>query len=52
VTGTMAGAFLMGLISNGSNLLGVSPFWQQVLIGGVIILAVAVDEFRKRRRVS
>lgn len=52
VTGTMAGAFLMGLISNGSNLLGVSPFWQQVLIGGVIILAVAVDEFRKRRRAS
>jgi ribose transport system permease protein len=50
VTGTMAGAFLMGLISNGSNLLGVSPFWQQVLIGSVIVLAVAVDELRKRRR--
>lgn len=50
VTGTVAGAFLMGLISNGSNLLGVSPFWQQVLIGVVIVLAVAGDEFRKRRR--
>ncbi len=50
VTGTVAGAVLMGLISNGSNLLGVSPFWQQVLIGSVIVLAVAVDEFRKRRR--
>ena len=50
VTGTVAGAFLMGLISNGSNLLGVSPFWQQVLIGAVIVLAVAVDELRKRRR--
>ena len=50
VTGTIAGAFLMGLISNGSNLLGVSPFWQQVLIGSVIVLAVAVDELRKRRR--
>lgn len=50
VTGTVAGAFLMGLISNGSNLLGVSPFWQQVLIGCVIVLAVAVDELRKRRR--
>jgi len=52
VTGTIAGAFLMGLISNGSNLLGVSPFWQQVLIGSVIVLAVAVDEFRKRRRAT
>ncbi len=50
VTGTIAGAFLMGLISNGSNLLGVSPFWQQVLIGAVIVLAVAGDELRKRRR--
>ncbi len=52
VTGTIAGAFLMGLISNGSNLLGVSPFWQQVLIGAVIVLAVAVDEVRKRRRAT
>jgi ribose transport system permease protein len=50
VAGTVAGAFLMGLISNGSNLLGVSPFWQQVLIGAVIVVAVAVDELRKRRR--
>ena len=50
VAGTIAGAFLMGLISNGSNLLGVSPFWQQVVIGSVIVLAVAVDELRKRRR--
>lgn len=50
VTGTVAGALLMGLISNGSNLLGVSPFWQQVVIGSVIVLAVAVDELRKRRR--
>jgi ribose transport system permease protein len=49
ISGAVAGAFLMGLISNGSNLLGVSPFWQQVLIGGVIVLAVAVDELRKRR---
>jgi ribose transport system permease protein len=49
ISGAVAGAFLMGLISNGSNLLGVSPFWQQVLIGGVIVLAVAVDQIRKRR---
>src|SRR2546426_9569305 len=50
VIGTMTGAFFVGLISNGSNLLGVSPFWQQVLIGAVIVAAVAFDEFRKRRR--
>ena len=49
VTGTLAGAFLMGLISNGSNLLGVSPFWQQAIIGVIIVLAVAADGLRKRR---
>src|SRR5579863_1279612 len=38
VTGTLAGALLMGLISNGSNLLGVSPFWQQAVIGIIIVL--------------
>jgi ribose transport system permease protein len=50
VAGTIAGALLMGLLANGSNLLGVSPYWQQVLIGAVIVAAVAVDELRKRRR--
>jgi ribose transport system permease protein len=49
VTGTLIGAFIMGLLSNGSDLLGVSPYLQQAIIGGVIILAVAVDELRKRR---
>lgn len=49
VTGTLVGAFIMGLLSNGSDLLGVSPYWQQAIIGTVIIAAVAFDEFRKRR---
>ena len=50
VSGTIVGAFIMSLISNGSNLLGVSPFWQQVLIGSVIVIAVAIDELRKRNQ--
>jgi ribose transport system permease protein len=51
VIGTLIGAFIMGLLSNGSDLLGVSPYLQQAIIGGVIILAVSVDELRKRRTV-
>ena len=51
VIGTLVGAFIMGLLSNGSDLLGVSPYLQQAIIGGVIILAVTVDELRKRRMV-
>jgi ribose transport system permease protein len=49
VVGTLIGAFIMGLLSNGSDLLGINPYWQQVVIGAVIILAVGLDELRKRR---
>jgi ribose transport system permease protein len=52
VLGTLIGAFIMGLLSNGSDLLGFNPYWQQVIIGAVIILAVSFDELRKRRMVG
>ena len=47
----LIGGFIMGLLSNGCDLLGINPYWQQVIIGAVIILAVSVDELRKRRAV-
>jgi ribose transport system permease protein len=49
VVGTLIGAFIMGLLSNGSDLLGINPYWQQVTIGVVIIAAVSFDELRKRK---
>jgi ribose transport system permease protein len=49
VVGTLIGAFIMGLLSNGADLLNISNYWQQVIIGSVIILAVTLDEVRKRR---
>ncbi len=49
VPGTIVGSFIMGLLSNGCNLLGISPFLQQVIIGSVIVLAVSFDEFQRRR---
>jgi ribose transport system permease protein len=49
VLGTTIGAFIMSLLNNGCNLLGISPFVQQILIGGIIVLAVAVDEYRRRK---
>ncbi len=49
VVGTLIGAFIMGLLSNGSDLLGINPYLQQAIIGAIIILAVALDEARKRR---
>jgi ribose transport system permease protein len=52
VVGTLIGAFIIGLLSNGSDLLGINPYWQQVTIGAIIIAAVGFDEFRKRKFAS
>ena len=52
VIGTLVGAFIMGLLSNGSDLLGISPYLQQAIIGAVIILAVTFDELRKRKAIA
>lgn len=48
--GTLVGAFILGVLRNGLNLLNVSAFWQQVVIGGVIALAVMTDTLRRRLR--
>jgi ribose/xylose/arabinose/galactoside ABC-type transport system permease subunit len=52
VAGTLIGAFIMGLLSNGSDLLGINNYLQQMIIGGAIIVAVTIDEFRKRRTIT
>ena len=48
VLGTLAGVLVIGLLRNALNLLGVQVFWQQVLIGVVIILAVWLDVLRRK----
>lgn len=48
VVGTLIGALIMGVLRNGLNLLGVSSFVQQLVIGAVIILAVLMDMTFKR----
>lgn len=50
VTGALAGAFILGILSNGLNLMGVPSFYQQVIKGAVLILAVMLDLATKRRR--
>lgn len=49
LTGTLIGALIMGVLRNGLNLLGVSSFLQQIIIGSVIILAVLLDVGLKSR---
>jgi ribose transport system permease protein len=48
--GTLIGALIMGVLRNGLNLLGVSSFLQQIVIGVVIVAAVLVDTTLKRHR--
>lgn len=43
IVGTLIGALIMGVIDNGLNLLNVSSFYQQIVKGGVILLAVLAD---------
>jgi ribose transport system permease protein len=58
LVGTVIGALIMGVLRNGLNLLGISSFLQQVVIGGVIIAAVLVDSLlnarsqRRRARIT
>jgi ribose transport system permease protein len=44
ILGTVLGAVIIGVLNNGLVLLNVSPFWQQVVKGGVILLAVIIDK--------
>ena len=50
LAGTLVGALIMGVLRNGLNLLGVSSFLQQIVIGVVIVSAVLVDTFLKRHK--
>jgi ribose transport system permease protein len=49
VIGSLIGALIIGVLGNGLNLLDVSPFWQRIAQGLVIILVVIFDQWRRRR---
>jgi erythritol transport system permease protein len=48
VFGSLAGAFVIGVLADGMVMLGISEFWQMVIKGIVIVLAVAVDQLQTR----
>ncbi|MER8219974.1 substrate-binding domain-containing protein [Streptomyces sp. NPDC094143] len=51
-SGTLIGALILAVLRNGLNLLNVSAFWQQVVIGVVIALAVLLDTARRKAGVN
>jgi ribose transport system permease protein len=50
VAGVLLGATIMGVIRNGLVLLRVSPYWQELIIGTIIVLAAILDVIRSRKR--
>lgn len=52
IGGTILGVFMIGVIQNGLNLLGVNSFWQYVAKGVIIIIAVVIDILRKKYKTN
>jgi ribose transport system permease protein len=50
IGGTLIGVLIIGVLRNGLNLLSVSPFMQAVVIGAVILLAVAAETFKRNAK--
>jgi ribose transport system permease protein len=48
ILGSLLGAFLMTVLANGCTLLGVPNYVQEMLVGAIIVIAVAFDELRRR----
>lgn len=50
VVGTTVGVLILGTLNNGLTILGVTSFWQEVARGAVLILAVGLDQLRRRTK--
>jgi ribose transport system permease protein len=48
LSGTIIGVLIIGVLNNGLNIIGVSTFWQQIVEGIVILIAVLIDVLRSR----
>jgi ribose transport system permease protein len=48
VLGTVVGVFIPAVLQNGFVILGVQPFWQQVAVGAILIVAVYIDQLKRR----
>ena len=49
ILGSIVGAFLMSVLANGCTLVGIANYVQEILIGAIIVAAVAFDQVRARR---
>lgn len=52
ITGAIVGGLVMGVLNNGMSILGVGVDWQQAIKGLILLLAVVLDIYNKKRRIS
>ena len=52
ILGTLIGAFIISVIQNGMNLLGIESYTQQVVLGAIIVIAVLLDKLRNGQKMS
>ena len=50
IIGTLIGVWIPAVLQNGFIIVGVQPYWQMVAVGVVLILAIYVDQLRRRSR--
>ncbi len=50
IIGAIIGAVILGMISNGLDLLSVNQFYRQIIVGAIIIIAVALERFTSRKK--
>ncbi len=50
ILGSMIGVFIMAFLRNGSNMMGWPNYIQEIIIGGIIVIAVALDQIRHRKK--
>jgi len=50
ITGTVIGALILGVIASGFTFLGVDSYFQEVIKGGIIVVAVVADQIRKQKK--
>ena len=50
IIGTLIGVWIPAVLQNGFIIVGVQPYWQMVAVGAVLILAIYMDQLRRRAR--
>jgi len=50
ITGTVIGALIMSVLQNGMVLMNVSPYWQNIVVGAIIVATVGFDQYRRNKK--